>query len=194
MSTGHCSTQAPQLVHDHNTSSLITPLFPANASTSTESWEESKYSMAASRRSVTSILGLRGFSVFHAGHCSWQRPHSVQVETSRSIFQGASSIVPTPSMESSSAVSNVSTSPSEYNGCNLPNACEPSGLRRKKILKNAKKRCHATPHDKLWATTTSQIMPLSSFTSANMLTSVGLAGSANAIKRVTQSAHADACP
>ena len=24
-------------------------------------------------------FGDSGFSVFHAGHCDWQRPHSVQV-------------------------------------------------------------------------------------------------------------------
>ena len=28
-------------------------------------------------------LGDNGLPVFHAGHCDWQRPHSVQVVKSR---------------------------------------------------------------------------------------------------------------
>ena len=30
-----------------------------------------------------SSFGDSGLSVFHAGHCDWQRPHSVQVAKSR---------------------------------------------------------------------------------------------------------------
>ena len=45
---------------------------------------------------MISILGDSGFSVFQAGHCDWQRPHSVQVAMSRRPFQAKSSILPTP--------------------------------------------------------------------------------------------------
>ena len=33
-------------------------------------------------------LGDSGFPVFHAGHCDWQRPHSVQVVKSRIALPG----------------------------------------------------------------------------------------------------------
>ena len=36
-----------------------------------------------SRRSMISSFGESGLPVFHAGHCDWQRPHSVQVAKSR---------------------------------------------------------------------------------------------------------------
>ncbi len=51
---------------------------------------------------MISSFGDSGFSVFQAGHCDWQRPHSVQVVKSRMPFQVKSSIVPTPSVASSS--------------------------------------------------------------------------------------------
>ena len=51
---------------------------------------------AWSRWSRMSILGDSGLSVFQAGHCDWQRPHSVQVEKSRKPFQVMSSILPRP--------------------------------------------------------------------------------------------------
>ena len=41
---------------------------------------------------MISILGESGFSVFQAGHCDWQRPHSVQVAKSSMPFQVKSSI------------------------------------------------------------------------------------------------------
>ena len=75
-----------------------------------------------------SFFGLSGFSVFHAGHRSWQRPHSVQEEASRSIFQLPGS---------RSSKSGVGRAPSAFS---------PSALRWKKMLKNARKRCHITPH------------------------------------------------
>ena len=49
---------------------------------------------AWSRRSRISSLGDRGFPVFQAGHCDWQRPHSVQVAKSSRPFQVKSSILP----------------------------------------------------------------------------------------------------
>ncbi len=92
MSTGHCSTHAPQLVQDHSTSGWITPSsptsgLPASASTSSGRFARSsslaiRYGAIAkawSRWSRISILGDSGLSVFHAGHCDWHRPHSVQV-------------------------------------------------------------------------------------------------------------------
>ena len=54
-----------------------------------------------SRRSITSSFGESGFSVFHAGHCDWQRPHSVQVAKSSRPFQVKSSILPRPKTSSS---------------------------------------------------------------------------------------------
>ena len=47
---------------------------------------------------MISSFGESGFSVFHAGHCDWQRPHSVQVVKSRRPFQVKSSIEPTPEL------------------------------------------------------------------------------------------------
>ena len=57
---------------------------------------------AWSRRAMIISLGDSGFSVFHAGHWSWQRPHSVQVAKSSMPFQEKSSTEPTPSLVSSS--------------------------------------------------------------------------------------------
>ena len=52
------------------------------------------FANAWSRRFMISILGDSGFSVFHAGHCDWQRPHSVQDVKSSIPFQVKSSIGP----------------------------------------------------------------------------------------------------
>ena len=51
---------------------------------------------AWSRRLMIMSLGDSGFSVFHAGHWDWQRPHSVQVAMSSRPFQVKSSMRPTP--------------------------------------------------------------------------------------------------
>ena len=51
---------------------------------------------AWSRRSRMSSFGDSGLPVFQAGHCDWQRPHSVQVAKSSRPFQVKSSILPTP--------------------------------------------------------------------------------------------------
>ena len=42
---------------------------------------------------MTRSLGESGFSVAHAGHWLWHRPHSVHVARSRSCFQLNCSIV-----------------------------------------------------------------------------------------------------
>ena len=57
---------------------------------------------AWSRSAMMSSLGDSGLSVFHAGHCDWQRPHSVHVEKSSRPFQVKSSTAPTPSASPSS--------------------------------------------------------------------------------------------
>ena len=49
-------------------------------------------------------LGESGLPVFQAGHCDWQRPHSVQVAMSSSCFQEKSSIRPAPKTISSSSL------------------------------------------------------------------------------------------
>ena len=41
-------------------------------------------------------LGDSGFSVFQAGHCDWQRPHSVQAMKSTYAFQVKSWMRPLP--------------------------------------------------------------------------------------------------
>ena len=43
-------------------------------------------------------LGDSGLPVFQAGHCDWQRPHSVQVAKSSMPFQVKSSILPRPNV------------------------------------------------------------------------------------------------
>ncbi len=103
---------------------------------------------AWSRSVMTSSLGERGLSVFHAGHCDWQRPHSVQVVTSSSCFQVRSSALATPIEESSSRSSMASIEnglPSMDIGCSAPRLVRPSALRLNQMLKNARKRCQATP-------------------------------------------------
>ena len=93
-------------------------------------------------------LGESGFSVFQAGHCDWQRPHSVQVVKSRMPFQLKSSTEPTPSTESSSRSSmssSVIALPSEVSGLTAPSAVRPDGSRLNQMLKKARKRCQATP-------------------------------------------------
>ena len=55
-----------------------------------------------SRRSMITSLGDSGLPVFHAGHCDWHRPHSVQVAKSSMPFQVKSSTLPRPKTWSSS--------------------------------------------------------------------------------------------
>ncbi len=83
---------------------------------------------------MISSLGESGFSVFHAGHCDWQRPHSVQVVKSRMPFHEKSSIEPTPRIESSSRSSmssSVIALPPEVRGFIAPSAVPPSDSRLK---------------------------------------------------------------
>ena len=97
---------------------------------------------------MTSSFGDSGLSVFQAGHCDWQRPHSVQVVKSSSPFQVKSSTLPTPSAASSSRSSICSKSigwPPTLIGCNAPSEVRPSACRLVQMLTNARNRCQATP-------------------------------------------------
>ena len=69
-----------------------------------------------------SNLGDSGLSVFQAGHCDWQRPHSVQVARSSMSFQVKSSIRPAPNSASSAGSSKSIFSPFETIGSSGPRA------------------------------------------------------------------------
>ena len=156
MSTGHSSTQAPQLVHDHSTSGSMTPLTSlpptsgrsASALTASDrpsrasSEPASRYGALAnawSRSSRMRSLGDSGFPVAHAGHCDWQRPHSVQVARSSMPFQDRSSILPRPKMSvSGSASSKSSTWPFDRIGCSAPS---PFGRRENSTFSGAMAMC-----------------------------------------------------
>ena len=56
-----------------------------------------------SRMPMMKCFGLSGLPVFHAGHASWQRPHSVQVKPSSRSFQPRSASVRTPNVASSAS-------------------------------------------------------------------------------------------
>ena len=83
-------------------------------------------------------LGDRGFPVFQAGHCDWQRPHSVQVAKSSIAFQVKSSILPRPNSASSGGFSKSIGLPSDSIGSSGPS---PSGSRLKTTLIGARKMC-----------------------------------------------------
>ena len=77
-------------------------------------------------------LGDSGLAVFHAGHCDWQRPHSVQVEKSSQPFQEKSSIFPAPNVSTSgSAFSKSSGTPPDIIGRSAPSAVRPDSSRLK---------------------------------------------------------------
>ncbi len=95
-----------------------------------------------------SSFGDSGFSVFHAGHCDWHRPHSVQVVKSRIPFHAKSSTFPTPSGASSSRSSMFSKSigtPPAIIGARPPSDVRPEACRLNHTLKNTLNRCQATP-------------------------------------------------
>ena len=110
---------------------------------------------------MISSLGDSGFSVFQAGHCDWQRPHSVQVVKSRMPFQEKSSIAPTPSIGVLVEVVDVVEGDrlaAEVSGLTAPSAVRPSDSRLKQMLNHAVKRCQATPIVMLRAITIIQII------------------------------------
>ena len=71
-------------------------------------------------------LGESGLPVFQAGHCDWQRPHSVQVAKSSIPFQVKSSILPRPNSASSGGFSKSIGLPPDSIGSSGP---RPSGSR-----------------------------------------------------------------
>ena len=137
---------------------------------------------------MTSSFGDSGLAVFQAGHCSWQRPHSVQDVKSSRAFHEWSVTTPVP-MESTSgsASSRLMISPSEVIGLAAPRALVPSASRLSRMFANARKRCQATPQVRLRPTTNSQIMPDSSLIRAMIDTNSGDSGMILAIHPVTKS-------
>ena len=116
---------------------------------------------ASSRIAIIISFGESGFSVFHAGHWDWQRPHSVQVVKSRTPFHEKSQIVPAPSTESSSRSSmssRVICLPLEVSGFAAPSAVLPSSSRLNQMLNQTVNRCQAMPIVRFRATTSSQII------------------------------------
>jgi hypothetical protein len=94
-----------------------------------------------SRRFMISSLGDSGLPVFQAGHCDWQRPHSVQVAMSSMAVHLKSSTLATPKVSSSGSASSSSrTLPLLIIGSSPPSAV-PSGLRLVSTLIGAVKMC-----------------------------------------------------
>src|SRR5689334_18272432 len=94
---------------------------------------------------MISSLGESGLPVFQAGHCDWQRPHSVQVEKSSRPFQENCSTCETPKTSSSPGSVKSIGLPAEVIGASPPSAVVPSALRLNQMFGNARKRCQATP-------------------------------------------------
>ena len=114
-------------------------------------------------------FGDSGLPVAHAGHWSWQRPHSVHVEKSSRPFQVKSSMAPTPRRASSGRSSSAARStgaPSIVIGWSGPSATPPRGSRRAYTLTTARNRCHATPIVGCRPTTTNHDIDTTIFTVA----------------------------
>ncbi len=173
MSTGHCSTQAPQVVQDHRTSGSMTPFSSTvpisgrsasaraaagtSLSCSSDAFSSpsivlpppaSRYGALAcawSRSDMISSFGESGLPVFQAGHCDWQRPHSVHVEKSSRPFQENCSTWETPKTSSSPGSVKSIGLPPDVMGCRAPRAVSPVALRLNQMFGKARKRCQATP-------------------------------------------------
>ena len=206
MSTGHCSTQAPQVVHDQSTSGSITPPSssvptsgraasaialagtPASCSAVAFSLPSASspppasrygaFAAAWSRRLMISSFGDSGLPVFQAGHCDWHRPHSVQVEKSSRPFQVKFSTTPTPKTSSSAGSSKSIGLPREIIGCSGPSATSPVALRLNQMLKNAENRCQATPIVGFSAIVISQAIEITILNSATRTIAVSSVGTA----------------
>lgn len=100
---------------------------------------------AWSRSDMIRSFGERGLPVFHAGHCDWQRPHSVQVEKSRMPFQENCSTWETPKTASSAGSSQSISLPPVVIGWSAPRATSPSAFRLNQMFGKPRKRCQATP-------------------------------------------------
>ena len=86
---------------------------------------------------ITSF-GDSGLPVFHAGHCDWQRPHSVHVAMSSMPFHVKSSMRPRPNTSSSPGSSKSIGFPCEVITGNGPSAL---GKRLAETLIGATKMC-----------------------------------------------------
>ena len=98
--TGHASTHAPQVTQSQIICSG-TPLPTIGSSLCAKTW---------SRTPMIRSFGESTFPVAHAGHASWQRPHSVQEKPSITSFFVRSKIVAAPKRSSSSGRSKRSGS------------------------------------------------------------------------------------
>ena len=88
--TGHASTHAMQVVHDHRTSSEISGSEPLPFRCSSASWYR------RSRMSRISWRGASGAPLAVAGQTAVQRPHSVHENASSTCFQLTSASEATP--------------------------------------------------------------------------------------------------
>lgn len=112
---------------------------------------------AWSRSDMIRSFGERGLPVFQAGHCDWQRLHSVQVEKSSRPFHEKCSTCETPNTSSSPGSSKSISLPPEVIGSSAPRAVPPCASRLNQMLGKARKRCQATPMSVLSPTTIIQM-------------------------------------
>ena len=90
---------------------------------------------------MISSFGDSGLPVFQAGHCDWQRPHSVHVAMSSMAVHLKSSTLATPKVSTSGSASSSSrTLPLLIMGSRPPSAV-PSGLRLVSTLIGAVAMC-----------------------------------------------------
>src|SRR5262249_6753697 len=106
---------------------------------------------------MISSFGESGLPVFQAGHCDWQRPHSVQVEKSSRPFQENCSTWETPKTSSSPGSVKSIALPPEVIGSRAPSAVSPLALRLNQMFGKPRKRCQATPMSVFSETTIIQV-------------------------------------
>ncbi len=94
---------------------------------------------------MISSFGDSGFPVFQAGHCDWQRPHSVHVEKSSRPFHENCSTWETPNTSSSPGSVKSIGLPPDVIGSSAPREVSPVALRLNQMFGNARKRCQAIP-------------------------------------------------
>ena len=109
--TGHSRTHAPQVTQSQTTLSVTA--FGTSGEGSKPSSPRTSLGPSSntwSRSAMISSFGESSLPVVHAGHTSWQRPHSVQENVSSVCFQVRSGTVPAPKRISSSGTSKRSGS------------------------------------------------------------------------------------
>lgn len=104
--------------------------------------------------------------MFQAGHCDWQRPHSVQVEKSSRPFQENCSTWETPKTSSSPGSVKSIGLPPEVIGSSAPSAVPPFASRLNQMFGKARKRCQATPMSVFRATVIIQMKEVAIFRAA----------------------------